>query len=268
MSTSIATSRIPLPVKLLTLALLGGGLIGGLLNYFLVSGNWPWLMPPLASRFLAGAAAAYVVGSAIVLTRRDWLESEFLLFTVVAYGIPLGFAVLLQADLIDWSKPVAWEFLGIVTVALAICFYYLWKNRNLAAAESKQPLTSLTHRYLLALGILTTIVGLLVYFIPKQSGFLWPWAALDVWKHLDSRLIASMLLTIAAGALVVKWRNDKGTLGVMLPMLWAYCIVAGSGILLHATTTPAFVLPDIIYIVIFAIVGLGGLFIYRREQRA
>ena len=45
-----------LPVRLLILALIGGGLLGGITNFFLLANVWPWAMPPLAHRFLAAAA--------------------------------------------------------------------------------------------------------------------------------------------------------------------------------------------------------------------
>src|SRR5688572_25338646 len=105
---------IPGPVRFLTLLLLAGGGIGALLSLFLVPGNWPWTMPPLAFRFLAGAAAAYAIGSFITLTNKRWRVSELLLVTVIIYGFALGAAVLMQLELIDWSKLVAWTFFGLI----------------------------------------------------------------------------------------------------------------------------------------------------------
>ncbi|MBZ0282894.1 MAG: hypothetical protein K8L97_19295 [Anaerolineae bacterium] len=257
---------IPALVKLLVLALMGGGLIGAVVSFFLVPGGWPWSMPPLALRFLAGAATAYLVGSLLTITRPRWTEHEFLLSTVVLYGIPLGLAILFDNQLVDWSKPIAWAFLVIVAFALVVCFVYLWRNRNLAAAEKHQALDQPTRTFLLVVGILTVVVGGLVYIVPKQAGLVWPWATLDAWKPLDSRLIASMLLTIGGGAFLVWWRNDRGAMQVLFPMLWAYCIVAGIGLLMHAGVAPEFVTADLVYVGIFAVFTVISAALYFRNR--
>ena len=127
-----------------------------------------------------------------------------------------------------------------------------------------QPQGYVLRGYLLVVGLLTLVVGTLVFVIPKQSGFVWPWAALDTWQPLDSRLIASMLLTIAGGALLAWWRNDEGVAQVFLAMLFAYCVVAGIGLALHALVTPEFVVADLLYVGIFAIVLVVGTLLYPR----
>ncbi|MGH3085951.1 MAG: hypothetical protein ACRDSJ_01370 [Rubrobacteraceae bacterium] len=259
---------IPFPVRFLTLALLVGGLVGGVANFLVLPGLWPWEMSPLAYRFLAGAATAYVVGSLFVFASSRWVESELLLATVIIYGVPLVAAVMMQPAPIDWSKIVAQLFAGIVTVALAISIYYVWRERN--SAVSGRNLGRTLRAYLLALGVLSLAVGALVFAVPKQSGFVWPWAALETWKVLDSRLIASMLLTIAGGSLLAWWRDDRGAARVFLAMLWAYCIVAGAGIILHAAATPEFVVADAVYVLIFWLVLAASVLAYvlgaRRER--
>jgi hypothetical protein len=216
-------------------------------------------MPVLALRFLAGAAAAYSIGGFLVLRRTRWLESEFLIVTVLIYGVALVAAILIQTELIDWSKPVAWAFVGIVSYATLIGIYYLWKMRREAAPESGQDLNAYQKIFLLTLEVLALAVGLFVYIAPKSAGFVWPWSELPAWKLLDSRLIASMLLTVAGGALLVLFRNDRGALQIFTFMLWAYILVAGAGIALHAASTPAFVTQDIIYLVIFGLIFVAGL---------
>src|SRR5215207_6321970 len=127
-------------VTLLTVALLGGGAFGAFSSFTLQRGAWPWPMPDLAYRFLAGAAAAYAVGSAMALARRHWAASELLLATVVIYGIPLGAAMLVDAALVDWGEPVAWGFVGLVVPALLISGVALARNRRLVADSGAAPL--------------------------------------------------------------------------------------------------------------------------------
>jgi hypothetical protein len=119
--------------------------------------------------------------------------------------------------------------------------------------------------FLVVLGLVALAVGLFVFIAPKQAGFIWPWSELAAWKLLDSRLIASMLLTIAGGAFLVVWRNDRGAAQLFLVMLGTYCIFAGAGVVLHALVTPAFVFQDLLYMVIFGLIFLTGLVLFPRS---
>jgi hypothetical protein len=261
-----ATGRIQLLVRILTIALFIGGLSGGLSNFNGVV-FWPWNMPLLAHRFLASASAAYVIGSLLTLRSRRWLESELLIATVVLYGVPLGLSVALQAEKINWATVTAWGFVLLVTPSLIISLFYLWLNREVAASEATEPLGRPLRTYLLALAGLAGFVGLVVYLVPKSAGFVWPWASLATWAELDSRLAASMLITISGAALLSYWRNDRKQTLLFLAMFSAYCLVASLALVLHATITPAFVLQDLIYVAIFAVLAaLGWVLASRRFE--
>ncbi len=249
---------VPVLARLLVLALLGGGLIGGVTNFLGLQGFWPWTLPALAQRFLAAAAAAYVVGSAITLRRTRWIEHEFVAVTVLIYGIFLVLAILMQTALIDWSTAIAWTFLAVVIPAMVVAAVYVWQKRAEVPREADGRLTPAARTFLLVLGLAAALLGLIVFVVPSRSGIIWPWAALKAWAPLTSRLTASMLLTIGGGAFLARARNDRGALAVFLGMLWAYCLVAAVGLVLHARTTPAFLAADTVYIVIFLVVSLAG----------
>ena len=253
---------VPVLVRILTVALCAGGAVGAITSFLLIKGGWPWPMPDLAYRFLAGAAVAYAVGSAIVLTRRGWAESEILLATVVLYGVPLGAAILIEPGPVDWSKPVAWSFVGLVVPALLISGGALWVNRRVLAGEPPDPLPSALRGLLGVIAVAGGVVGLLVYAVPREAGFVWPWAELGPWKALDSRLLASMLLTISGAAALVAWRNRQAMADVFLPMLWGYCVVSGAGLVIHAVNTPAMRTEDLIYVAIFTLIAASTLYLY------
>jgi hypothetical protein len=252
-----------LPIRLLFLALVGGGLIGGVTNFFLLPSVWPWLMPPLVHRFLAAAALAIFLSSLVCWLHQRWAETQFVLINVLIYAFPLLLAVAIDFSLIDMRNPLTWLFFLLVTTAVLICIYYLWQKRN-TQSDAKN-LTDGTRTFLLSLGVLSGMVGLLVFVVPKQAGFLWPWAVLAAWKPLDSRLIASMLLMIAGGALWTRWRNDRGVWGLTAVILWTYCVIVSISLMLHAAATPDFLVPDLTYIVIFAILTLTSVYFYRQE---
>jgi len=266
---------VPVLVRILTVALCAGGAIGAITSFLLIKGGWPWPMPDLAYRFLAGAAVAYAVSSAIALTRRGWAESEILLATVVLYGVPLGVAMLLQPGPVDWSKPVAWGFVGLVIPALLISSGALWINRGILAGESPDPLPSRLRWLLGVIAVAGAVVGLLVFAVPREAGFVWPWAELGPWKALDSRLLASMLLTIGGAAALVAWRNRQAMADIFLPMLWGYCIVASAGLVIHAVDTPAMRTEDLVYVAVFSLIAISTFLLYvpqritgHRQQQA
>ena len=109
-----------MPLVILAAALALGGAIGAVSQFVLLKGLWVWEMPDLAHRFLAAAASAYVVGGAIVLARRRAAEAELLAATVLVYGYPLVAAILVDADVVDWGRPIAWTFILVVTPAILV----------------------------------------------------------------------------------------------------------------------------------------------------
>ena len=208
---------MPFPVRFLILALLVGGLIGVVTNFPLILGFWPWEMPPLAHRFLAGAAAAYLVGGAVTLARGRWAESELLLVTVILYGVPLVGAILAQPDSVDWTRLVALLFAGIVTSALVVSVFYVLKGRGRTLAEGGAVLSVPLRVFLLVVGDAAIAVAALVYAVPSRAGLVWPWSALPAWSDpLDNRLVASMLLTVGLGVLFALWRDDRGAAGLLV----------------------------------------------------
>jgi hypothetical protein len=255
-----------LPVRLLILALIGGGLLGGVTNFFLQANVWPWAMPPLAHRFLAAAALSIFLSSLLTWLHPRPVEVEFILVNVLAYAFPLLLATFLDFTLVDLTSPVAWSYFALVSAAVIICLIYFGQKRG--GQPGEHALQARTRTFLLVLGLLSGVVGLLVFVAPKQAGFVWPWAALAAWKPLDSRLIASMLIMMAVAAFWARRRNDRGVWQLTAVILCTYCVVVGVSLALHAVAAPDFLVPDVTYIIIFAILILSSIALYRQERPA
>ena len=241
----------PRPLLILAAALALGGAIGAVSQFVLVKNLWVWEMPDLAHRFLAAAASAYVVGGAIVLLRRRREEAELLAATVLIYGYPLVAAILIDADVVDWGRPIAWAFVGIVTPAVLVGTAALLRSRTAPNPTQDGP----TKALLVALALAAATLGVLVFLAPRDVNALWPWGELPAWKVLDHRLVASMLLTVAGGALLALLR---GSAQLLLAMVVAYCAVAAAGLALHAADTPALQSEDTVYIVVLVLTGLAA----------
>ncbi|HKH78126.1 MAG TPA: hypothetical protein VKA51_14300 [Rubrobacteraceae bacterium] len=181
--------------------------------------------------------------------------------TVILYGAPLVGAILAQPGSVNWSRPVPLLFDGIVTSALVVSVFYVLRGRGRTLAEGGTVL-SVSVRVLLLVGLVgdaATAVGALVYAGPSREGLVWPWSALPARSDpLDNRLVASMLLTVGLGARFALWRDDRGAAGLPVLMVWAYCVVVGAALVLHAAAEPAFLLPDAVYVCIFAVIAAAG----------
>ena len=251
---------------ILAAALALGGAIGAISQFVLVKGLWVWDMPDLAHRFLAAAASAYVVGGAIVLMRRRREEAELLAATVLIYGYPLVAAILIDAGDVDWGRPIAWMFVLIVTPAVIVGTVYLLRARRAPAAAGEAPASApgggatrpdpRTRALLVFLALAAGIVGVLVFLAPRDVNVIWPWGELPAWKLIDHRLLASMLLTVAGGALLALRRPDAGATRLLLAMVVAYCVVAAVGLAMHSADAPSFAGKDRVYIVVLSIVAL------------
>ena len=66
-----------------------------------------------------------------------------------------------------------------------------------------------------------------------------------------------MLLTVGLGALFALWCDDRGVARLLVLMVWAYWVV-GAALVLHAAAEPAFLLPDAVYVWIFAVIAAAG----------
>ncbi|HEU5424095.1 MAG TPA: hypothetical protein VFU72_11180 [Nitrolancea sp.] len=262
----MTANRVPRLVQLLAAAFLVGGAAGALGTFSLTEGIWVWPMSALAMRFLAAAASAYAVGGLLALRRRTWPANVLLMSSAVVYAVPLLLALALRTDPIDWSRAQSWGFVAIITVALAISVYYLTSGDRWRSG-SAEPLSGPLRVGAMLLGTVALVVGVIVFSAPRQAGFIWPWAELGSWKVLDSRLIASMLITIGAEALLVAWWNDRAKAAVFLPMLWAYGVMAILGLALHAAKTPALRFDDLLYSTIFLAIVAGSVVIHLTQDR-
>lgn len=257
---------LPFGVRFLALALVIGGGIGAISSFLLIGDLWVWPMPELAHRFLAAAAAGYVAGGAVALVRRSWEEQELLMVTVLLYAIPLIPAVLIGRDEVDWATTVPVAFLGIVAAAVAICAVFL--PRAARRPHEADLVSSLSEPVLLALGAAGLVVGAIVYLGPRDAGWIWPWADLNAWTPLTTRLIATMLLTIGGGAMLVAYRRSRGAFEIFAAMLVAYCAVAAAGLAIHAEKTPSFRTEDLVYVGVFGVIAAGAAALFVAERRA
>lgn len=176
-----------------------GGLIGACFWWFDLPASFAWDLPPVGSRMLAVAALAFGVAGLLVLERPSVARIR-LYFTLIAlYLIPLALAVvLLHLDRFDFTKPVTYGFFSVVIV-LSIGALANLLGAAQRGPDAVTPPDAATSAWLLIAGCLLGVWGVALFATPAAAFplvFNWPT------DPLTSRLIAAMLVTLAAAFLL------------------------------------------------------------------
>lgn len=188
-------------ILLLTLLTLGGGFIGAIPWWLDVSVSFAWDLPPLASRLLAAAGWAFALACGLALRHPTQRHLRLIMVMLVVYLLPLALAILLfHLDRFDPAAPITYAFFAIVTILLLPTLWFCWRPVGIVAetpADQRRP-KAVVQGWLGLVALLTGLWGLAL-FVTQQgpSPLLWLWPQ----DPLASRLIAVMLLTIAAASL-------------------------------------------------------------------
>src|SRR5262249_26207225 len=82
------------------------------------AGVWPWTLTPLTAR----AISSWLIGFAVVLLsatfERDWKRLQPATTAYVILGILQGVAIARYPEWIDWSRPAAWIYVGMLVAIL------------------------------------------------------------------------------------------------------------------------------------------------------
>lgn len=188
-------------ILLLTLLTLAGGFVGAFPWWLDVDVSFAWDLPPLVSRLLAAAAWAFALACGLALRHPTARHLRLIMLMVVIYLTPLALAILLfHLDRFDPAAPITYAFFVIVGVILLPALWFCWRPVGVVTENQadKRPPKGVVQGWLGLVALLTGVWGLAL-FITHQgpSPLIWLWPQ----DQLASRLIAVMLLTIAAAAL-------------------------------------------------------------------
>ncbi len=265
-------TALPPALRGLLLVVAVGGGLGAAVWFVLLPDTFPWRLPPLASRFLSAASAAFAAGSTLALWRGRWPEARLLLTITAAYFVPLLLAVLFDLARFDLARPITWGFFLAAVGMFAIALWQFGQgSAHPAIPPASAPPEPGVRALALVVSILAALLGLVLLLAPAAALAIWPWtwqvndSALDV---LTMRLVAAMFIGLAAGGWAMLRANRTDVAEVYLLILAAYALVAGLGVLLFVLSRPA--TPGmLVYLVALAgvLVGAaGGLWRYRAAR--
>jgi hypothetical protein len=117
---------------------------------------------------------------------------------LLVYLAPIAAAIaLFHRDRFDWGAPITYAFLLIVALMIGATSYYLMRQPIIpSVADDPQPTRSLVRKALALVGGIALVWGIAL-FVTDDGGspLIWAWPG----DLLSSRLIAVMLLAVAAG---------------------------------------------------------------------
>jgi hypothetical protein len=164
---------------------------------------WPWLIGPLAMRFVASLAIAAAVGCLLVAWRPDTATvSAFLQIAVIISGCLLVHAASNWGG-IDWSRPLGMAWLaGFVLLFLTAGAFTLMRRHSLTVLAL--PTTPRVAKGIMVfIFFLTGLVGGVLFFLPELGRERWPW---DLANSVNVQLLGALFLGVAISALWA-WRQ-------------------------------------------------------------
>ncbi len=246
---------------LLVILALMGGFIGSPFWWIDDPRSFSWDLPPLASRMLASAGWAFVVVCFQVLERPTDRRLRLVLLLLFVYLSPLALAApLFHLDRFDPAAPITYGFFAIVGLMTVSTLWYLLRQPRIfpdSAADLRQPARAV-RGWLGIVAVVTALWGLALLITDSgPSPLVWSWPG----DLLTSRLIAVMLLTIAAGSLYSL--NARGLARPMLAMNAVYGLGLSIASLWNALAGKPVKWS---YAVVFGVVFLVSSYFYFRDD--
>jgi hypothetical protein len=204
-----------------------GGVLGSPFWWLDLSDSFAWDLPPLASRMLAAAGLAFGIVCFFTLQQPTRANLNLVLVMLVVYLPPLALAIaIFHLERFDFSNPLTYAFFGLAFGIAGGAIWYLWRPVEILP-DKAGTCSPLLQNWLMLLAVLMGLWGMALFVTDNGfSDLVWVWPGDD----LTSRLIAVMLLTIAAGAIVTRSNLDSARvflngvsvygLGVMVANLW------------------------------------------------
>ncbi len=250
---------------MLALAILAaaGGLIGSPFWWLGYRESFSWQLPPLASRMLAAAGISFAVVGWLALERMQQRLIHLYIVLIAVYLAPLVVAIgLLHLDRFDWAAPITYGFFLIAGGMTIAALWHLIRRTALGPAEvtsragEDRPAPTAVRLWMWAIATIAGLWGVALFVLPNG-----PWPQIWVWAQdpLTSRLIATMLLTLSAGAIFATSSRESAKL--TLWMLVTYGIgVAAAGLMNQVAGKPV----PVTYVTTFGIMALISLVLLMR----
>lgn len=150
----------------------------GIWGYFipsLVDRAIPWLVPPLHARFLGAmyfSGTTFMIGSILA---RYYVEVRVVVRVIAIWTGMLFIVSLFYLGEFDYSHGPVWFWFGAYLIYPLIALWLMWRDRSLRERIAGPVLPAWVRSYLLAQGIVVTVLALTLLFVPEFMVNVWPW---------------------------------------------------------------------------------------------
>jgi len=178
----------------------------GFFGFFLPTHvDWalPWLVPPLHARFLGSMYLSGATFMALALFARRWDEVRVVLPMIAIWTGMLFIISLFYLGEFNFTKPQPWIWFGAYLAYPLIALWLAWQYRNVDTTPMGAALPAWTRVYFLAQGIIATLLGLTLLFVPNLMASAWPWKI----TQLLAQLYSAPFLSYGIGSLLLARRQ-------------------------------------------------------------
>jgi hypothetical protein len=173
--------------------------------FFPLHVDWalPWLVPPLHARFLGSMYLSGATFMALSLFANRWSEVRVVLPMIAIWTGMLFIISLFYLSEFNFAKPQPWIWFGAYLAYPLIALWLAWQYRNVDTDSRGVTLATWARLYLLAQGVVATVLGLALLFAPNFMSSLWPWKI----TQLLAQLYSAPFLSYGIGSLLLARRQ-------------------------------------------------------------
>ncbi|HEY3061833.1 MAG TPA: hypothetical protein VGL99_22900 [Chloroflexota bacterium] len=172
----------------------------------------PWIVPPLHARFLG---AMYVSGATFMLgaiLARHWSAIRVIVPMISIWTGTLLLVSLLYLPAFDFTHHQVWIWFAAYLIYPVIAAIIAWRKRTSADHGTGPAVPQALKQYLLAQGVLVTLLALVLLFLPQVGASLWPWPI----TPLLTQLYGAPFLAYGLGSLYATRQAAKSDLTLFL----------------------------------------------------
>ncbi len=145
----------------------------------------PWLVPPLHARFLG---SMYLSGAAFMLgdLARRYAEVRVVVPAIAIWTGMLFIVSLFHLGEFDYSRVQVWIWFAAYLIYPLIAVWLTWRHRGEHEPLAGPELPRWARSYVLAQGIVVTLLALALLLVPNLMLAAWPWKITPLLAQLYS----------------------------------------------------------------------------------
>jgi hypothetical protein len=227
----------------------------GFFGFFLpLHVDWalPWLVPPLHARFLGSMYLSGATFMVLSLFASRWNEVRVVLPMIAIWTGMLFIISLFYLGEFNFAKPQPWIWFGAYLAYPVIALWLAWQHRDVDTTPTGASLPGWARIYLLAQGIVATILGLVLLFVPNLMVSVWPWKI----TLLLAQLYSAPFLSYGIGSLLLARRETWAEVRIPVTATLVFAVGVLIASIIHRALFSVADFSDWLWFISFAIAGL------------